>query len=69
MSSGHGADIAFQTIVCTLLGTLAPLLCIPAMRVRETFQFELLFRQMAHPAGPTLALEPMGVTISMCEKT
>ena len=38
-------------------------------RPMGTFQFELLRHQMAHPAGPVLALEPMGVTVSMCWKT
>ena len=27
-----------------------------------TYQFELLCCQMAHPADPALALEPMGIT-------
>ena len=31
------------------------------LRGMGTFQFEHLCRQMAHPAGHALALEPMGV--------
>ena len=34
-----------------------------------TFQVAPLCRQMAHPAGPALALEPMGIIVSMCSKT